>query len=127
MPNPLAHFAIHATDVERAKRFYGAVFGWSFRPFGPPGFWLISTGQAAVGGALQQRHEPLTGTGMRGYECSFAVDDLPATQAAITANGGRITRPPFHIERVGTVLAFEDTEGNCACAMQYLPGVLESR
>lgn len=127
MPNPLAHFSIHADDVERAKRFYAQVFQWSFQPWGPPGFWLISTGASGVGGALQSRHEPLTGNGMRGYECTFAVDDVEATRAAIVANGGRITRPPFRIDGVGTVLAFADTEGNHACAMQYVPGALQPR
>lgn len=127
MPNPLAHFAIHADDVERAKRFYAQVFQWSFQPWGPPGFWLISTGQSGVGGSLQSRHEPLTGSGLRGFECTLGVVDLEVTRAAIAANGGRITRPPFRIEGVGTVLAFQDTEGNQACAMQYEPGVLESR
>ncbi len=29
MGRPL-HFEIHAGDVERAKAFYGGVFGWEF-------------------------------------------------------------------------------------------------
>ena len=37
----LAAFAIHADDVERAVRFYEAVFGWRFEPWGPPGVYLI--------------------------------------------------------------------------------------
>lgn len=31
MPRPI-HFEIHAADPERAQRFYGALFGWSFTP-----------------------------------------------------------------------------------------------
>ena len=37
MPNNLASFAIHVDDVDRARRFYQAVFGWNFEPWGPPG------------------------------------------------------------------------------------------
>ena len=37
MPNDVAHFAIHADDCQRAKRFYEEVFGWTFEPWGPPG------------------------------------------------------------------------------------------
>jgi uncharacterized protein len=44
MPNNVASFAIHATDVQRARRFYEAVFGWQFEPWGPPDFYLIHTG-----------------------------------------------------------------------------------
>jgi predicted enzyme related to lactoylglutathione lyase len=36
MPNQLAHFAIHADDLERARKFYGSVFGWKFRGHGGP-------------------------------------------------------------------------------------------
>ena len=27
----LVHFEIHVDDMERAKKFYGEVFGWSFQ------------------------------------------------------------------------------------------------
>jgi predicted enzyme related to lactoylglutathione lyase len=36
MPNNIAHFAIDADNVPRARRFYEAVFGWRFTPWGPP-------------------------------------------------------------------------------------------
>ena len=44
MPNKVSFFAINADDVPRARQFYTTVFGWSFEPWGPPGFYLISTG-----------------------------------------------------------------------------------
>ena len=37
----LAHFAINTDDVESTRRFYEAVFGWKFNPYGPPGFYQI--------------------------------------------------------------------------------------
>ena len=118
MPNDLAHFAIHANDCERAKRFYESTFGWHFQPWGPPGFWLIQTTRGAVGGSLQKRQTPVTGSGMTGFECTIAVDDVRATAAAIERSGGTIVMNPFVIERVGTLIQFRDTEGNAACAMQ---------
>jgi predicted enzyme related to lactoylglutathione lyase len=126
MPNPLCHFAIHADDCKRATAFYQAVFGWRFEPWGPPGFWRIHTGQAGVEGALHQRHEPLTGTGMRGFECSISVRDVGAVAVVVAKHGGRVVMPAFLIEGVGTVMKFQDTEGNIASAIQYLPGVFES-
>ena len=36
MPNNVVHFAVHADDLPRARRFYEAVFGWRFEPWGPP-------------------------------------------------------------------------------------------
>ncbi len=123
MPNDIAHFAIHADDCQRAKTFYENVFGWTFEPWGPPNFWRIHTSPGAVHGALQERRTPVTGQGMIGFECSVAVDDVVAVSGAIEANGGKVTMKPFEIEGVGTLVMFEDTEGNVAGAMQYLEGV----
>ena len=33
MTSQLAHFAIHADDLERARKF-GAIFGWKFQGYG---------------------------------------------------------------------------------------------
>jgi uncharacterized protein len=126
MPNPLCHFAIHADDCQRALSFYQAVFGWKFQPWGPPGFWRILTGQPGVEGALHQRHEPLTGTGVRGFECSISVQDVKSIAQSVSKHGGRVVMPSFAIHGVGTVMKFEDPEGNVVSAIQYLPGVLES-
>ncbi|MGE3180823.1 MAG: VOC family protein [Phycisphaerae bacterium] len=123
MPNDVSHFAIHADDCERAMTFYRNVFGWTFEPWGPPGFWLVHTGSDGIGGALHKRLEPVTGKGMIGFECSISVDDVHATEGLVEKHGGKVTMPAFTIETVGTLIKFEDTEGNVVGAMQYLPGV----
>ncbi len=87
MPARVRHFAIHADDVGRARRFYEAVFDWRFEPWGPPDFYQVRN--AGLMGALQQRHDPLTGTGMRGFEITIGVDDLEASIAKVRAHGGR--------------------------------------
>ena len=119
MPNDIAHFAIHADDCERAKRFYEQVFGWTFEPWGPPEFWLVTTSPQGIHGALQKRREPVQGAGMIGYECTVGVEDLDAIAVAIEANGGEITMRPMEIQTVGTLLMFKDTEGNTVGAMRY--------
>jgi uncharacterized protein len=123
MPNDLAHFAIHADDCERAKRFYETVFSWRFQPWGPPGFWLIHTSPGAVGGSLQQRQHPVNGRGMIGYECTIGVEDVRAIAVAVEKAGGKVVMKPFLIERVGTLIQLEDTEGNAVSAMQYEKGM----
>lgn len=123
MPNNIAHFAIAADDCPRARRFYETVFGWTFEAWGPPDFWLIRTGPGGIPGALQRRRQPAGSPGHGGYECTIAVDDVEAIARSIERAGGRLLMKPVVIERVGTVVHFEDTEGNVACAMQYLPGL----
>ncbi|MEO1696341.1 MAG: VOC family protein [Planctomycetota bacterium] len=124
MPNDIAHFAIHADDCDRAKRFYEGVFGWTFTPWGPPDFWVIETSPGALRGALQKRPPTAEGSALTGYECTVSVEDVESIQRAISAHGGAVTMPPFLIEGVGTLVKFRDTEGNEACAMQYLSGVM---
>ena len=122
MANNLSFFSIHADDLDRARQFYGEVFGWRFEPWGPPGFYLVHTGDdrnPGILGSLAGRREPLTGTGMRGYECTMSVDDIDQTIRAIQAHGGTIVMAKFHIPTVGSGCYFHDTEGNRAGAMQY--------
>jgi predicted enzyme related to lactoylglutathione lyase len=33
MTNQLAHFAIQADDIERARKFYAAVFAWTYQGY----------------------------------------------------------------------------------------------
>lgn len=123
MPNNIAHFTINADDCERAKNFYQDAFGWTFEAWGPPEFFRIFTSPDGIHGALQKRREPVSGSGMTGYECTIGVEDINATVASIETAGGKIVFPPFVIEHVGTVAQFQDTEGNRASVMQYLEGV----
>lgn len=100
MPNNVSFFAIQADDVNRARRFYSAVFAtWRFEPWGPPGFYLIHTGDEqspGILGAMHQRHEPATGNGTREFLCTISVDDIDATIGAIEANGGSIANGQIH-------------------------------
>jgi predicted enzyme related to lactoylglutathione lyase len=126
MPNNVAHFDLHADDLPRARRFYERVFGWRFRPWGPPDFFLIATGtddEPGIGGALVKRHQAVTGEGVGCFECTIAVDDVGAIQTAIEANGGRIVMSRVTILTVGQLIKFHDTEGNLVGAMQYEPGM----
>ena len=118
----LASFAIHVDDIDRARAFYEAVFGWEFEPWGPPGFYLIHTGDEAspgIQGLMHKRQVPRAGTGLNGVEPSFAVDDVDAIAARVTAHGGTIVMPRVAIPTVGALIRFLDTEGNDIGAMQY--------
>lgn len=122
MPNHIRHFAVTADQVDRARAFYEAVFGWHFEAWGPPNFYLIRTGtdgDRGLQGALQERQQPLTGTGTRCFECTIGVDDLETVLAAIPREGGAVVSMPFTIEGVGRLAFFEDTESNRVGVMQY--------
>jgi predicted enzyme related to lactoylglutathione lyase len=123
MPATFRHFAINADDVPRAKRFYEGVFGWTFNPWGPPGFYQTRDAGEGLLGALQGRRDLAPGLKLNALENSFGVEDLAATIAAIEAGGGKILMPRVRIEGVGDLVFFQDTEGNVLGAMQYDKGV----
>jgi uncharacterized protein len=118
MTPPITHFAINADDVATSLRFYGALFGWEFEPYGPPGFFRMEHESGPIV-AVQQRRD-LGGVRMTGFECTVAVDDVDAVAAAVLANGGRIVMERTTIPGVGDLIFFEDPSGNVAGAMQYV-------
>jgi hypothetical protein len=121
MPN-VAHFAINADDVARAKRFYEKVFGWTFSAWGPPNFYQIKTGDdagPAVLGALQKRRELVRGQPTIGFECTIGVSSIDDTAKAVAASGGKTIMDKSIIVGVGALMFFQDTEGNVFGAMQY--------
>ncbi|HEV3122567.1 MAG TPA: VOC family protein [Isosphaeraceae bacterium] len=125
MPNNVSFFAVHADDLPRARRFYERVFQWKFQPWGPPDFFLVSTGtpdDPGIRGALQKRHELAEGKPVTCYECTISVADIEATAKAVVASGGTILMPICEIPTVGRMIKFQDPEGNVAGAMQYEPG-----
>jgi hypothetical protein len=119
----VAHFAINADDVTRARRFYEKVFGWRFQAYGPPGFYMVDEESARstvpLRGSLQKRREIVKGVPMHGFECTISVDDIQATATSIEANGGAIVMAICTLAGIGQLLFFRDPEGNIAGAMQY--------
>jgi predicted enzyme related to lactoylglutathione lyase len=111
------HLALNADDVQRAKAFYETVFGWTFEDWGPPGFYLING--AGMAGALQARHDKLTGAGLRAFECTVGVDSLDEIEPKVAPAGGRVVMKRSRIQTVGELIYIEDTEGNRVGIMKY--------
>ena len=123
MASPLRHISINAGDVERAKGFYERVFGWTFRNWGPPDFYLIQTGPAVERGLWQgllaKRQGAAAAGAINAFRCTVSVSSIKETVAAIAAAGGKLRSAIIDIPGVGKVAEFADTEDNIACAMQY--------
>ena len=125
MTNQLSHFAIHADDLDRARKFYAGVFGWQFQGFGGgpiEDFCQILDAEGkrlAPLGAMQSRKFNAAPQPVIGFECSIAVNDVDSTAKAVESNGGKIVMPIAAIRGVGWIVKFLDSEGNLACAVQY--------
>lgn len=118
--NRLAHFAIHANDVERARRFYEGVFDWKCQGYGGAADFLqIQGADGQVMGAIQSRRFNAADKELLGFECSIEVDDVEAVTRAVEAGGGTMLMRKTAIPHVGWIVKFLDTEGNLCCAVNY--------
>jgi predicted enzyme related to lactoylglutathione lyase len=118
----VAHFAINADDVERARTFYSQVFGWKFNAWGPPGFYLIATGgpeDKVVQGSLQGRRALIPGQKTIGFECTVSVPSIDDTIRALKSHNAKFLMDKSTIAGVGTLVFFEDTEGNAVGVIEF--------
>jgi predicted enzyme related to lactoylglutathione lyase len=114
MSNPGQHHKINyvefaTTNIERAKAFYTAVFGWTFKDWGPD---YIDSRAEVTGLALGfRRGEPAQTQPNYAPLVVLYSADLQATEAAIIAAGGTIVVPTFEFPG-GRRFHFSDGLGN---------------
>ncbi len=112
--NPVFHFEIPVTDMERAIRFYEAVFETSMRRESVDGhdmaFFPRSADKPGASGALAKGDVYVPSkTGPIIY---FDVPDIDAALERATRRGAKVLYPKKHIGDAGYVAEIEDSEGN---------------
>ncbi len=122
----VVHFEIHASDLDRAERFYRDVFGWDVQKFeGPIDYRLLNTGsknETGIDGALVERRGDAGGASVNAYVCTVHVDDIKAVEQKVKDSGGEQVVERQEIADVGQLSYFKDTEGNIFGAMQPASG-----
>jgi uncharacterized protein len=116
----VVHFEIPAEDVERAKGFYGSVFGWQLQTMQMPGGEYTIAMTTAVDDQTQQPREPgaINGGLMQRTEqtpspvITIDVDAIDDTLQEVEAAGGTTVAPRTEIEGMGAFAYFKDPDGN---------------
>ena len=116
----IIHFEIHADDIERAKKFYGDVFGWTFEDFsdyvGYPYFGARSGDDNGPGinGAILQRvgDSPEPNQILNNFVCTIGVEDYDSSEAKIINGGGRVYTPKAALPGMAWQGSYFDTEEN---------------
>ncbi len=116
----IVHFEIHVNDMERAKTFYGEVFGWSFQDWsdyaGMPYFGAVTgnENEHGIDGALMQRQSalPETHQALNAFACTIGVENYDLTEAKIIENGGKLAMPKFALPGMAWQGYYIDPEGN---------------
>ena len=103
-------FEIPADKPERAKKFYGKLFGWKINPFpGMPDYQHIDTGGADAspdGGLMKRMHPAHTIT------TYINVPSVTKAMAKVKKLGGKICRPKTAVPQMGYFAICLDTEKN---------------
>jgi predicted enzyme related to lactoylglutathione lyase len=103
-------FEIPADNPERAKAFYGTLFGWKIELFpGMADYWHIDTGggdDTPDGGLMKRKHpeQPITN-----YVNVASVDEAAAKVQKL---GGKICKAKTAVPQMGYFAVCQDTEGN---------------
>ncbi len=103
------------SDIERAKRFYEAVFALTLTNMPTPEggeYWTfpMSDTLMGAGGALTTMEGMQPGPG--GTLIYFACDDCAVEQARVEPAGGKVLQPKMAIGEYGFIAICMDTEGN---------------
>ena len=111
MPRPV-HFEMNFADIEKAKEFYGSVFGWTFKKFGNDAmpYWLTTTGpdsEMGINGGLMTRHPGMS----PGTVNTMGVESVDKAVDQIKAAGGSIAMEKMAIPGMGWVAYGTDLEG----------------
>lgn len=114
--NAVSWFEIPVTDLERARAFYEAIFGFEMQVLNLANnlnMALFPTEEGSIGGALCQ-HKDFYFPGSQGPVVYLnAGPDLEEVLSKVESNGGKVIIPKTQISEVfGYMAFFSDTEGN---------------
>ncbi|WP_405715616.1 MULTISPECIES: VOC family protein [unclassified Streptomyces] len=93
-------------DLEAGKRFYGELFGWTFRAGEGPYADAYSGGKLVAALAAKQDGRMPTAWGIY-----FATDDIVASVARIREAGGQVITEPVRAGRAGVLAQAADPGG----------------
>lgn len=92
-------------DVEAAKKFYGSIFGWTFKKFdGSPNYTMIQGPNGELGGIMEN-------AGMSQWIPCFTVANVDDTLKKAQEDGGSVFMEPMDIPSVGRYAMITDPCG----------------
>jgi predicted enzyme related to lactoylglutathione lyase len=101
------HVEVPALDTQKARDFWGGLFGWQFEEYPGPVEYHMTRINETTGAAVYNNPEGNT-DGIRVY---FDVDDINAATAKVTELGGEANEP-LPVPGMGWFTGCKDAAGN---------------
>jgi hypothetical protein len=108
---------LSTTDADRAREFYGELFGWSADEPAPEfgGYFNFTKNGALVAGCMASQ----PGVGFPNvWAVHLATADARKTMDAAVSNGGQVAVPPMQVGDLGTMSVLVDPGGASVGAWQ---------
>ncbi len=112
-------FEIPADNLERAKKFYGKLFGWKINPIpGMEQYWHIDTGgpDDSPDGGMMTRKQP--GQTITNY---VNVPSVTRYMAKVKKLGGNVCMPKTAVPQMGYFAVCQDQENNTFAIWEVNP------
>jgi len=119
MSGEVGHFEIPADNLERARKFYQSVFGWSLNHDPKLDYTMVRTGPSDapgmpkapgyIGGGIAKR-----GGALLHPTVTVVVDEILDAEKSVEKNGGKVVqkKQPIGDGSMGFMAYFKDPEGN---------------
>lgn len=122
-PGRFVWHEVATPDIEGTKKFYGALFGWSFNevPMPDGAYTMIMNGEAPVGGVFDIKKLPndMVPPHWMGY---VSVPNVDEAVAAAKSVGGTIGVEPMDIPNVGRMAVIGDGQHAYTTAFKSAQG-----
>ncbi len=120
-PNSYSWSELVTSDIDAAKKFYGAVFGWKGETYGEAagpmgGYTEWKIGDRSIGG-MMSRPPQMPAEAPDHWAVYFSVADIDATLAKLKELGGSVMMGPMPIEPGILAIVF-DPQGAMFNVMQ---------
>lgn len=136
--NRVVHFEIHASDVERAAKFYQDLFGWEIKKWelpdgtGDMNYWMVMTDPQKKsadakfpgidgGMVIRKGPAPTPASPANAFVCTIDVESVDDYMVKVEAAGGKVVVPKMPIPTMGWLCYCVDTELNIFGLMSLDP------
>lgn len=116
MPNALVWNELQTRDLETAKAFYAATFGWTDSS-DPSGYVMFSVDDRVQAGmmAMDESWGPVPPN----WSVYFMVEDVEAAAAKVKELGGTVMVPPTAAGEMGRFAVVQDPQGGVFTVMTF--------
>ena len=117
--NGFGHIEIPTTNLKKAKKFFGAVFGWTFQDVADMDYVLFRAGSQPNGGFYELKKMPKKGQ----VNVYIEVDDIPVKLKEIKKAKGKVLVKKTDMGAMGSWAQFATPDGCILCLWQAAPKV----